>query len=143
MNIAERIKAYYETEDFREIYCSMLMEDTESCQDNIKKFLEENGETPSKDRVWEVYRFILNNLDQFIDTFTNYYVGDNCVDSISFGEQEEQLSIYNTVTKKDYTLPYLRKVFDREGFYVRRNYAYYDMSGSGIMIKFDYEKIPK
>ncbi len=72
-------------------------------------------------------------------------MGHYCIDSVEFGEQEEQLEFENNKTGKPYTKAYLRKIFDGAGFYVSKcgQYAYYAVSG-GVMLdmsKFDSETL--
>ena len=76
----------------------------------------------------KIYDFIYENFEEFTTDFNGCYVGATSLDSISFGEQENQLEgIYNHKTGKDYTIPYLKKIYDESGFYISdSNYAYYN-----------------
>lgn len=152
MNIAERTISYYESDDFKSEYAMYLFEDREYCLDQLQIavrneiWMNHDGTVKEK---WEdsdlerILNYIIENAEDFLDDFCNYYVGDMCISSISFGEQEESLrGINNSDTGKDYTLPYLKRVFDKEGFYIDRNYAYYDMGGDGIKVDLIPEKIP-
>ncbi len=163
MNIAQATKNYYESDDFKGNYWDCLLQDQSQCMEALKKIIDYiiwdnnsfniEGKQPPKLRSihnWEqadlhrILDYITENFEDFVDDFYNYYVGHNCIDSVSFGEQEEQLEeLMNHKTGKDYGMRYLREVFDREGYYVNDdNYAYYDMSGSGIIIEFKKELIP-
>ena len=141
MNKAERILEYYESEDFQSNYIPLLFEDLSSnerqiainLQNIIKYDLEFNDILPNKYLETKTCLKIVNlcekymqdDLDSLISTFSNYYVGDSCLVSCSYGEQEEQLEENES------------QIFDDAGFYVSdRNYAYYDLSGEGIMIDF-------
>ena len=153
MTIAESIKSYYESEDFKSDYAINLMEDRSNAIDRIQsiakneyyfeKFYGKNIEL-NKIQCEQIIEFIENNYSDFETDFHNYYVGSTCIDSVSFGEQCEQLEgLHNCKTGKNYTLPYLKKCFDEAGFVVNDdNYAYYDMSGSGIMIDLIQSEIP-
>lgn len=134
-NIAKRIIDYYGSEDFQEEYKQLLFE--EFCQNKdeiidkiIHIVLNEQNIKCSKLLASSIYDEILQDFDTYIDTFQNYYVGYCCLGAVSFGEQEEQLSGIGM------NLKYLRHIFNKEGFYVSKdNYAYYDMSGSGLMVE--------
>ena len=149
MNIAERIKWYYDTYDFKENYASCLFESYHNDKDIIIQriydlFNGDNYETEKylinyfaidKDQALKIYDFISENFEAFTKDMVNYYVGYCALDSISFGEQEEQMSgIYNHKTGKNYTLKYCQLVFNAAGFYIRGEYAYYDLSSDGLQI---------
>ena len=139
INIAQRQIAYYESEDFVWEYVGCLSEMfDEDYRGIIKNAIEEDFEiTPTNDQVNNVKKFIQNNLDKFVETYSNYCAGNRCIANVDFGEQEVQLAdIYNHRTKKNYDIRYLRRIFEKEGFYVNGNYAYYNMESSGIMIEF-------
>jgi len=155
MNIAQRSKEYYEHEDFKDNYAMYLFEDSHAIKDNIKQALGTyefekyyGFEIPYNQRnndyfIDLIYDYILENWEDFLKDFRSYWVGSTSIASISFGEQEEQLTgIYNHRTGKDYTLPYLKRVYDQEGFYVSGNYAYYDLSDSGLHIDLLTKDIP-
>jgi len=99
--------------------------------------------TINQDTAEKVYQYILDNIEDFVSEFYNYYTGGTDLESVPYGEIEEQLTgIHNHKTGKDYTLPYLRKVFDQAGYYVSGDYAYYNMSSEGLYIDMLAEKIP-
>lgn len=144
MNIAQKIIQYYESEDFRNNYLDILLEDIENAKYQINEMY--------RTVQWDVYfgdfrlteeqqltliDFMRENHDEFLGTFSGYYVGELVVDSVSFGEQCEQLTdITNHRTNKPYTKRYLKYIFDKEGFTVDKKveYAYYDMSGEGLYL---------
>lgn len=148
MNISDRIKAYYETDDFKGMYLDLLYETFENDErdiiDNIlrlfnisnyetEKYLS-NHKIIDRKQAKLIYDFIYNDLESFVSDFNGYYVGYTSLCSVSFGEQEEQLEgLYNYKTGKEYNIAYLRKVFAND-FYVSGNYAYYDMSSSGLHV---------
>ena len=156
MNIAEIIKNGYESDDFRSNYEMMLGEDTHNVFQNVKKLLTDNKweieerlgiKLPycSNEQCQKATDYILKNIGDLTTTFNGYYVGNYCIDSVEFGEQEEQLEFTNHKTGKPYTKAYLRKIFDSAGFYVSKcgGYAYYVVSG-GVMLdmsKFDGETL--
>lgn len=150
-NIAASLKNYYESKDFIELYKYQLFEQYHYNKSDIISrifdlFMIQNYETESKlenfkpitiEQAKQIYQLIYDNVELFTDTFKSYYVGYTSLESVSFGEQEEQLEgIYNHRTKKDYTLKYLRYIFDKESFYVSKdsNYAYYDLTSYGVHI---------
>lgn len=147
-NIAERFKPRYESEDFKGDYSFCLLESFTSNENDVINRIQSGFEDYyfekkygfstyiTRDEAKEIFDFILGNFDSFVDTFINYYVGSCSLESISFGEQEEQLTgIYNHNTGKDYSLPYLKKVFNRAGYHVnKQNYAYYDLSNKGLQV---------
>ena len=139
MNIAESIKSHYESEDFKNNYSCNLFEDSHAIKDRIKNYCSQSYEFLkfygfntyfSDDQINIIYDYILENIEEFTTDFSGYYVGHTSLDSISFGEQEEQLKgIYNHRTKKEYTLKYLKYIFDKEDYTINKNYAYYIVSG--------------
>lgn len=150
-NIAVRVKSYYESEYFIELYKEVLFEQYHNNKADIISqifdlFMVQNYETESKlenfkpitvDQAKQIYQLIYDNLELFTDTFRSYFVGCTSLESVSFGEQEEELdNVYNHMTKKKYTIKYLRRIFGEEGFYVSENsnYAYYDLSSHGVHI---------
>lgn len=149
MNIASRIKEYYKSEDFKSNYLdclSKLFNDSESDIINsiIKLFNVSNYETENclknhriieREQAKKIYDFITENLEDFTADFNGYYVGYTSLQTISFGEQEEQLEgLYNRRTGKDYSLKYLKQVFSQEDFFINGAFAYYDISDSGLHI---------
>ena len=97
----------------------------------------------NRDQASEIYQYIKDNGSDYI-LETTCYVGDACVNAVMFGEQEEQLDgIYNHKTGKNYSLKYLKKVFNNSGYYISGNYAYYDLSYNGVgLFLVDTPKIP-
>ena len=150
MNIAQSRIDYYDSKDFKDNYSYILCETfNDSEQDIINRIIDlfnvSNYETEkylsnhkiiNRDQAKLIYDFISENIELFIKSFNSYYVGYTSLDSISFGEQEEQLTgIYNHKTGKEYNINYLKKIFEQESFYVSREYAYYDLSSSGLHIE--------
>ena len=150
-NIAVRVKSYYESKDFLDMYKDQLYEQYHYNKGDIISrifdlFMIQNYETESKlenfkpitiEQAKQIYQLIYDNLELFTDTFKSYYVGYTSLESVSFGEQEEELdNVYNHMTKKKYTIKYLKRIFGEEGFYVSKNsnYAYYDLSSHGLHI---------
>lgn len=149
INIAEAIKSGYELSNFLDGYQSALVENFANDKSVIinrivDKFNVSNYETQKCLSNWKsidrpqakkIYDLINENIESFVRNFKSYWVGDTSLESIVFGEQEELLAgIRNKKTGKPYTLPYLRKVFDKSGYNVRGDYAYYDMGGSGLHV---------
>ncbi len=156
MNIADRVKAYYESDDFKGMYLDVLHEtfaysEADIIERILRLFNVSNYETENylsnhkiidRKQAKLIYDFIYNDLETFVRDYSNYYVGYTSLDSVSFGEQEEQLEgLYNHKTKKEYTLPYLKKVFAND-FYVSDNgCAYYDLSDSGLHVELISEEL--
>lgn len=142
-NIAQRIIEGYESDNFKSDYFAVLSETFHNergviINRIIDKFNVSNYETEQALSNWfvidrtqakKIYDFINENLSDFTKDFSGYYVGYTSLESVSFGEQEEQLSgLRNHKTGNDYTLPYLRKVFSDAGYYVNESdYAYYNL----------------
>ena len=151
MTIAESIKNYYESDDFKDNYAMYLFEDTSDVKDKIKdvcksyEFNEYYGKKIdlTDEQTNQIFEYVCDNEESFTKDMHNAYVGYTCIASICFGEQEEQLTdIYNHKTGKSYTLPYLKKCFDNAGYCINGDYAYYDMSYDGIYIDLLAVKIP-
>ena len=156
MNIAARYKYHYESDDFKESYQSCLLElyannegdiinRIQNIIDHEYYFEKKYGFNKylSKEIIKIIYDYIIDNFDDFVTGFNGYYVGDTSLESVSFGEQEEQLTgIHNHKTGKDYNIHYLKRVFDKEGYYVKNNYAYYDLN-SGLHVDLLHADIPK
>lgn len=146
MNIAQTYLSLYESDNFKQNYTQYLLEDSHHCIDriltlfNVQNYEVEkalkNYRRITREEAQTIFEYIRENQETFESNFNSYYVGPTSIDSISYGEQEEQLEgIYNRRTGKPYTMPYLKKVFDQEGYYVNdNNYAYYDLSMAGTHI---------
>ena len=134
LNIAKRIIEHYDSEEFRSNYYQVLCDNMEQSRTEriaqIMRYFSVTG-TPAN----EIYSEIFENIEKYIDTYRNYYVGSDCLESVSFGEQEEQIfEITNHASGKPYNKRYLRNVFEKEGFTVGNDYAYYDLSGEGLYV---------
>lgn len=143
----ESIRAYYNSDDFADCYVQCLMEqaDASFIPDIIKSICEKEYEIIlSTKEAEKIFDYIYDNIDEFIEKFSNYYVGYCCVDSVNFGEQEEDLTcIYNPETGENYELSELEKIYEDAGFYVNEGMAYLDLSDEGIMIKITKEQVQK
>jgi len=154
MNVAQSIQNYYEHEDFKGNYIFALMEniDTEQAVNRIIEIISMEYYTYrptntalilTNEQALEVLEYVIDNIDLFIRDMNNYYVGSSSIDSISFGEQEEQLEgLWNSRTRQPYSLKYLKHIFDQEGYYISGEYAYYDLSSSGVYIELFNAEIP-
>lgn len=161
MNIAKRVKEYYNHEDFKGNYADILAEQFQNNETIIIKRIIEIGKynchfdkkygdnfIMTFEQAKQIYDYILDNFEDFIENFSSYYVGDNSLESVAFGEQETQLEgLFNNLTGKNYTIKYLKRIFDEEGFYIsnsdwNKNYAYYDLSDTGIHIDILSQDIP-
>ena len=141
----ESIRAYYDSEDFADCYVCGLMEqaDASFIPDTIKKICENEFDiTLSTSESEKIFDYIYDNIEEFIEKFSNYYVGYCCVDSTSFGEQEEDLTcIYNPETGENYELSEIEKIYDDAGFYVNEGMAYLDLSDEGLCVKITREQV--
>ena len=144
MNIAQSFLAYYESEDFKKDYGQSLSESFSENEStiidqiinlfNVQNYEVErdlsNYKVITREQGKQIYDFIEDNLEEFLTDFNGYYVGYTSLFSVSYGEQEEQLDgIYNVKTKDNYTLKYLKKICDSEGFVINGDYAYYNLDG--------------
>lgn len=152
MNIAENVKSYYTHIDFEDMYLFSMCEDSSAIEEYISEAVKNwdfeditkgqfNGLDITNNGAEYLAGYIFDNANDLYTTFNSYYVGSLCVASCSFGEQCEQLDgLHNSRTGKNYTLPYLRKCFEDAGYCINKsdkNCAYYDLSGSGVMISLD------
>lgn len=148
-NIAERIKMYYESEDFKYMYMDSLIENYHNNKSEVLNrivdivqygyyFEKRYGFNTyiSKEQAKVIFQFISDNFESFCDDFRSYFVGDTSLESVSFGEQEEQLEgITNHKTGNPYTKVYLKKVFESAGYFVNKSgYAYLDLTSYGIHV---------
>lgn len=138
-NIAQKCIEYFEHEDFIDNYKDALLESFGYDKDvicnriqeifNIRNYEVNNyyGETVyiDSETAEKIHEFIEENFEEFIDTFAGYYVGYTSIQSLSFGEQYEDLSSFERENVKE-----LKKQFEEEGFYVNENNeAYYNLDG--------------
>jgi hypothetical protein len=149
MSIAQSALSYYDSNDFKDNYVFSLIESFNSDEKHItdrifdlfnssnyetQKYLS-NWRTITRQEAKQIYDLINEDIEPFMDDFKSYYVGSTSLDSVSFGEQCEQLTgIRNHKTGKDYLLKTMQKQFDKEGFHVNGDYAYYDLSSHGLHI---------
>ena len=143
MNIAEQILEGYSSKDFKENYLFVLDERYHDQEGDIIRriydlFNSSNYETEqalsnyfaiNKEQSKKVYDFIKDNFESFVKNFNGYWVGSTSLESYEFGEQEEQLTGMWKPGGGEYTLKYMQKVFDAAGYYVRGEYAYYNLQG--------------
>lgn len=125
---------YYSSEDFKNEYKFVMMEQymdspSEIVEKIVRVMKDEFDTDCDNKKATLIYDVILNNPDPYVGDMRNYWVGRRCLESVSFGEQEEQLDGFGM------NLQYVKRIFKKEGFYVNKNgYAYYDMSGEGLKI---------
>jgi len=139
MNIAQKIKDHYESDVFKDNYAIMLFEDRSAVVERIHNIIANEYYFEKKynfrkyldnDQAEQIYDYMLYHLEEFTTDFNGFYVGHTSIDSVSFAEQEEQLEgLRNHATNKNYTLPYLKKIFEKEDFYIHNNYAYMELQG--------------
>uniref|UniRef100_A0A6M3Y0C5 Uncharacterized protein n=1 Tax=viral metagenome TaxID=1070528 RepID=A0A6M3Y0C5_9ZZZZ len=136
MNNAERTLEYYESKDFEGMHYNILfefyLEDKSNILDRIKNIVDlELDIELNSNQAKEIYNYVENNFEEHITHFCSYYVGDNSLESVSFGEQEEQIE------------PGEAEIYSTAGFYVNKEKtsAYRDMSSEGIHIQLNLTKI--
>jgi hypothetical protein len=132
------VKNYYTSDDFIDEYTQWLLEDLDGAVDRLVAIsqrewdiIEDLPLTLDRPMALAIIEYVRENINEYVDDFRMNYVGYDCVDSISFGEQEHCLD--NKIDKK---------VVKENGnwindFYIEDDgeYAYYDMSSSGVCIK--------
>jgi 6-pyruvoyl-tetrahydropterin synthase len=141
LNVAEGFKAYYESKDFAGNYADLLLEDRHACIQRIIDIIDrEENVRITRNTAENIYEYILDNLEDFLDEFTNHWTGEYSVDSISYGEQEEQLTgIYEL---ENVPQPIIAAAFESADYYVKNiEYAYCDLSSKGLCIKLKMGKI--
>ena len=136
MNNAERTLEYYESKDFEGMHYNRLfeffLEDKSNILDRIKNIVDlELDIELNSNQAKEIYNYVENNFEEHITHFCSYYVGDNSLESVSFGEQEGQIE------------PSEAEIYSTAGFYVneQKTFAYRDMSSEGIHIQLNLTKI--
>ena len=134
LNIAKRIVDHYDSEAFRanfyQLLCDNMEQSRTECIAQIMRYFSVRGTEAN-----EIYSEIYDNIESYVDTYRGYYVGSDCLDSVSFCEQEEQIfDLVNHATGKPYNKRYLRNVFEKEGFTVGNECAYYNLSGEGLYV---------
>ena len=136
---AESILSYYESKDFEWDYVDALIDqaDDDYLQKRVIEICEDEfGITIFAEQARKIVDYVYENIDEFVKRFSGYYVGRNCLDSISFGEQEVQIfDLFNLETGECYELHEIQPIYEEAGFYVQEGYAYLDLSDEGMCIK--------
>lgn len=149
MSQAENRLAYYESEDFINNYAEHLLEDSHACinriHDLFRRHVEQSEDTKDvtltnidnrRDISTMLYEWLAEGNVAFdeLQTYRNSYgyVGHHCIDSIAFGEQEEQIEVseIKDFENNDFTV---NDHVGRDG----ETYAYYN-TNSGVYIDFKY-----
>ena len=141
-SIAETCLNYYEHRDFIGNYAEFLMEDKHAVQNRIQEAVKDYdfekiyGTTLdlSNEDAEKVYEYILENIEEYTTTFNGYWVGSGSLDSISFGEQQEQLTGFTNEQGEEIKPADLVEEFEEAGFVVNGDSAYYDMSSQGVHV---------
>lgn len=148
--LAQTCIDYYEHEDFIGNYAHVLAEMYGSDKDVIISRLQEIARTWFDTPInlpeivaYFIYKWVEDSIywswmdSDYLDTYQSAYVGYYSMFSVSFGEQEEQLTGFHGF--EDYSQEEIGKAFDSVGYYVTDNneYAYFDMSYQGLNITFD------
>jgi len=132
-NELNSVKEYYNSDDFKDNYGFILMEDLQNYAvdrliENSKTWdICNNREHPlSEESANKIVDYINEQFDDtYVREYRNYYVGNDCIASVEYGEQEHELE----------------NKFDKDkdndcDFYIddENRFAYYDMSSSGLYI---------
>jgi hypothetical protein len=131
-NWALNLIDHYDNENFQDMYWDAITDDIHYNTDSIEFVLHRefgvfSGQA-STAMLEEIADYVKDNHNDFCGTFSNYWVGNYCLASISFGEQEEEVPEEYLASQE------AREAIDKAGFYINDDgYAYYDMSSSGIM----------
>ena len=135
MSAVEEMKTlveYYQSDDYKSDYYYFLMEDLREYGSSrlISVANKEWGIILHDDRAHKVVEYIINNLDDYVSDYTNYWVGTESISAIAFGENEEEIP----------------QGFDRDkdddmGFYIPEDgeYMYFDMSDRGLNVSITYD----
>lgn len=129
---------YYSTEDFESSYADCLAQDTAAILERVRPMLRE--------RKWEVEErlgvklanfsdkqvraaadYVVSNAEEFVERFSGYYVGHFSLDSVAFGEQEENVADF--AKSNGLTVKKAAEMLDAAGFSVINGGAYYIVSG--------------
>jgi hypothetical protein len=112
---------YYESDDFKNNYAESLLEDRHAVVSNIKRVADICFDIKLNNQYAEqIYEHLLEI--PYNDKYSSYYVGENCLDSVQFGEQEEEFEF-------DF-LP-VKNIIDRE-FVFNHGYYHRDLGGAGL-----------
>ncbi len=121
----ERALNYYESDDFKNNYAYCLFEDYNGVQYQIKQVCEREFSLKlTNDQTEQIFDFMLENLDEYTSEFNTYWVGSFSIDSVAFGEQEEQLP--------ENFLPVVSEL--KNDFVLNRGYLYHDLGGKGLHV---------
>lgn len=128
INNAQLALDYYSHDDFKGNYVQALCDDLEyRSEESIAEEIESYNfmeDTDHKiDNIEEFTQFIYDNIEEYITDFYNYYVGDYCIASVAFGEQCEEIGDED------------QQMYEDVDFFVIENYAYYDLSDTGMCVK--------
>ncbi len=150
--LADGSISYYESKDFKENYKEHLFTDTNACIQRIMAitrgydFQQKYGSYiyTTYDQAEKILDHIIENQEEFMRDMTSWYTGGRDITSVEFGEQEEQLSgIWNKELHKEYPIEEVKADYEDNGsFIINGDFAYYDMSGSGVYVDFFAQDLP-
>lgn len=140
MTKAESVLEYYDSEDFKDNYVSVLrevffytpFENIKNVVNNsvrVHRYYGANIYLDNED-VQKIKKYIEENFESFISDFNGYHVGDSSLTSISFGEQQEEITLCQI------------EDFEKNGFVSNDGIAYYDMASRGIHVDIVEKEIP-
>lgn len=126
----ETVAKYYTTDDFKDNYAHCLIEDT---QNNGAERLVENSKrwwdsVISLEDAERVIEHVTDNYEEYVRDFRFYWVGEDSVGSVSFGEQEEEFP--ESIDKE----LFVEDDYKGDFCYVSGRF-YYDMSDEGTHFK--------
>jgi hypothetical protein len=117
---------YYESDDFKNNYLDCLFEDKSNVEYQIKEVCrrEFNINALTNLQAEQIYTYMLENLEDYVSEFNNYWVGAYSIDSVEFGEQETELP--------ENFLPVISEL--KNEFTLNRKYLYYNLGGKGLHV---------
>ena len=153
---------YYQSDSFEEGYYDVLdeiyREEKQDVLDRIQDiWINQYNHNPfsigdiqpplSTEQLEFIYQYIQDNPADYTTRFYNYYVGDCCLCSVEYGEQEEQIEIDPFQNLESQLEPFSEFYINTDrisgsmqwGFYV---YGYYNLSGDGLMYNLNARDIP-
>lgn len=141
-NLVENLIDYYDSEDFKGNYWDCLLQDSHAVIDRIKAYFEsyefkkKYGFTVSRNSesleklAKLIYECVKYNIDQFIVDAYALSWKDSYIDGVMFGEQEEQLSGFE---EWETDREALIEAFE-ESYFISGEYAYFDLSFTGLAV---------
>lgn len=141
-NLVENLIDYYDSEDFKGNYWDCLLQDSHAVIDRIKAYFESyefekkygftvSRHSPSLNKFAElIYEHVKCHIDLFVVDAYALSWQESYIDSVFFGEQEEQLSGFE---EWETDREALIEAFE-ESYFISGEYAYFDLSFTGLAV---------